>query len=47
MQLCVNSVQDWVSNNEFQSSTSKTEWVHFCGQCKQYAEPSIMLEKSA
>ena len=29
MQLCVNSVQDWVSKNGFKLSTSKTVSVHF------------------
>ena len=32
MQLCVNSVQDWVSNNGFRFSTSKTVCMHFCNQ---------------
>ena len=30
MQLCVNSVQDWVSSNGFKFSTSKTLYMHFC-----------------
>ena len=30
MQLCVNSVYDWVSNNGFDFSSSKTVCVHFC-----------------
>ena len=45
MQLGVNSVQEWVSNNMFKSSTSKLVSMHFCNQRKQFAEPSIMLEK--
>ena len=40
LQLCVNSVQDWVS-------VSKTVCVHFCNQHKKYAEPFIMLDKNA
>ena len=42
--FCVNSVQDWVSNNGFKFCTSKTVCMHFCNQCKQYAEPSIMFD---
>ena len=42
MQLCVNSVQDWVSNNGFKFSTSKTVCMHFCNQRKHFAEPSIL-----
>lgn len=41
MQLCVNSVQDMVK-----LSTSKTVCVHFCNQRKQFAEPSILLDKN-
>ena len=43
---CVNSVQDWVSNNGFKFSTSKTVCMLFCNQCKQYAELSIRLDKN-
>ena len=46
MQLCVNSVQDWVSNNGFKVSTSKTVCMHFCDQRKHFAEPSILLDKN-
>ena len=46
MQLCVNSVQDWVSNNGFKFSTSKTVCMQFCNQRKQFAEPSILLDKT-
>ena len=46
MQLCGNSVQDWVFNNGFKFSTSKTVCMHFCNQRKQFSEPSIMLEKN-
>ena len=46
MQLCVNRVQDWVSNNGFKFCTTKTVCMHFCNQRKKYAEPSIMLEKN-
>ena len=47
MQLCVNSVQDWVSNNGFKFSTSKTVCMHFCNQRKQFAEPYILLDKNS
>ena len=46
MQLCVNSVQDWISNNGFKFSTSKTVCMHFCNQRKHFAEPSILLDKT-
>ena len=46
MQLCVNSVQDWISNNGFKFSTSKTVCMHFYNQRKHFAEPSIVLEKT-
>ena len=46
MQLCVNSVQDWVSKNGFKFSTSKTVCMHFCNQRKHFAEPSILLDKT-
>ena len=45
MQLCVNSVQDWISNNGFKFSTSITVCMHFCDQRKHFAEPSILLDK--
>ena len=44
MQLCVNSVQDWVSKNGFKFSTNKTVCMHFCNQCKHFAEPSVLLD---
>ena len=47
MRLCVNSVHEWISNNGFKFSTSKTVCMHFCNQCKQFAEPSIMLMKNS
>ena len=46
LQLCVNSVQDWVSKNGFNFSTSKTVCMHFCNQRKHFAEPSILLDKT-
>ena len=46
MQLCVNNVQNWISNNGFKFSTSKTVCMHFCNQRKHFAEPSILLDKT-
>ena len=43
MQLCVNNVQDWLSNNGFKFSASK---MRFCNQRKHFAEPSILLDKT-
>ena len=46
MQLCLNSVQEWISKNGFKFSTIKTVCMHFCNQHRKYAEPSIMVDKS-
>ena len=50
MQLCVNSVQDWVSNKGFKFSAKKKKkkpvCMHFCNQRKHFAEPSILLDKN-
>ena len=46
MQLSVNSVQNWVSNNGFKFSTSKTVCMHFCNQRKHFSEPPILLDKT-
>ena len=46
MQLCVNSVQDWISNNGFKFSTSKTVCMYFCNRRKHFAEPSIFWDKT-
>ena len=42
----VNSVQGRISDNRFKFSTRKTVCMHFCNQHKQFAEPSVMLEKN-
>ena len=46
MQLYVNSVQDWVSNNGFRFSTNKTVCLHFCNQHKHFAELSILWDEN-
>ena len=46
VQLCVNSVQGWISKNGFKFSTSKTVCMHFCNQHKLCAEQSIVLDKT-
>ena len=46
LQLCVNSVQDWISKNGFKFSTSKTVCMHFCNQRNHFAEPTILLDKT-
>ena len=43
LQLYVNAVQNWVSNNGFKFSPSKTECIHFCDQRKVFPEPDIKL----
>ena len=39
MQLCVNSVQKWVSENGFKFSTSKTVCIHFHQQYVFFPRP--------
>ena len=46
MQLCVNNVQDWVSENGFKFSTSKTACVHFNQQYRFFPDPNILLGKT-
>ena len=46
MQLYVNSVQGWVCKNGLKITTNKTVCIHFCNQRKQFAEPSIILDKN-
>jgi ribonuclease HI len=43
MQLCINRVQKWVSQNGFKFSDTKTICVHFHKQRNLHAEPSISL----
>ena len=45
MQLCVNSVQNWISENVFKFSTSKTVCMHFCMQNGFFPKPNILLDK--
>ena len=46
MQLCVNSVQKWVSENGFKFSTSKTVCIHFYQQHVFFPDPNILLGKT-
>ena len=46
MQLCVNSVQKWVSENGFRFSTSKTVCIHFHQQYVFFPDPNILLGKT-
>ena len=39
MQLCVNNVQEWVSENGFKFSTSKSVCIHFHQQCVFFPRP--------
>ena len=43
--LCVNSVQDWVSNNRLKISLAKQS-MHFVINVKRQAEPSNLLDKN-
>ena len=47
MQLCLNSVQNWISKNGFKVSISKTVCMHFCRQNGVSPEPNniIVLDK--
>ena len=46
IQLCVNSVQKWVSENGFKFSTSKTVCIHFHQQYVFFPDPNILLGKT-
>ena len=46
MQLCVNSVQEWVSENGFKFSTSKTVCIHFHQLYAFSPDPNILLVKT-
>ena len=46
MQLCVNSVQKWVTENGFKFSTSKTVCIHFHQQYVFFPDPNILLGKT-
>ena len=46
MQLCVNSVQKWVSENGFRFSTSKTVCIHFHQQFGFSSDPNILMGKT-
>ncbi|GFO50013.1 RNA-directed DNA polymerase from mobile element jockey [Plakobranchus ocellatus] len=43
IQLCINNVQKWVSENSFRFSVSKTTCVHFHRQ-RIYTEPALHLD---
>ena len=42
-QLCVNSVQKWVSENGFKFSTSKTVCIHFHQLYGYFPDPNVLL----
>ena len=46
MQLCVNSVQKWVTENGFKFSTAKTVCIHFHQQHVFFPDPNILLGKT-
>ena len=46
MQLCIDKVQKWVTDNGFKFSTSKTVCIHFHRKRGLLAEPSLFLNKS-
>ena len=44
LQLCVNSANKWVSENDFKFSVSNIECVHFTYQRGVFTEPEIKLD---
>ena len=44
LQLCVNSVQKWVSENGFKFSIPKTKCVHFTSRRGPFPDPQIVIE---
>ena len=46
MQLCVNSIQKWVSENSFKFSTAKMVCIHFHQQYGFFPDPNILLGKT-
>ena len=46
LQLCVNSVQKWVTENGFKFSTSKMVCIHFHQQYVFFPDPNILLRKT-
>ena len=46
MQLCVNSIQKWVTENGFKFSTSKTVCIHFHQQYVFFSDSNILLGKT-
>ena len=46
MHLCIHSVQEWVSENGFKFSTSKTVCIHFHQQYIFFPGPNILLGKT-
>ena len=46
MQLCVNSVQKWVTENGFKFPISKTVCIHFHQQYGYFPDPNILLGKT-
>ena len=46
MQLCVNSVQKWVTENGFKFSTCKTVCIHFHQQYGFSPDPNSLLGKT-
>ena len=46
MQLCVNSVQKWVTENGFKFSITKTVCIHFHQQYGYFPDPNILLGKN-
>ena len=46
LQLCVNSVQSWVTDNGFKFSPTKTTCVHFTQQRGTFSDPNITINGS-
>ena len=46
MHQCINSIKDWVSENGFKFSSSKTGWIHFHQQYGFFPNPNTPLGKT-
>ena len=46
LQLCLNKLQQWATNNGFRFPRMKTVCMHFCQKCAWHLDPQLELDKS-
>ena len=46
LQLCINKINQWATENGFRFSQTKTKCVHFCNRHKIHPDPVLQLEES-